>query len=94
SAMIGMINLPTDGPVDFYAAPTLRISESAPILQRVARPTSLANMSELPSTSSNSVPLPSPMTRFSLSLFSQRQSKPNPGYSADGRKCMDGRPVN
>ncbi|GMR34759.1 hypothetical protein PMAYCL1PPCAC_04954, partial [Pristionchus mayeri] len=98
SAMIGMINLPTDAPVDFYAAaPTSRINDSIPRLQRVSRPTSLANLSELPSTSSNHDPDPSPMTceiQFSLSLFSKRQSIPTHGYCPDGRKGIDGRPIN
>ncbi|GMR34758.1 hypothetical protein PMAYCL1PPCAC_04953, partial [Pristionchus mayeri] len=98
SAMIGMINLPTDGPVDFYVgAPTSRISESVPKLQIIGRPSALANLSELPSTSSNPNPPMSPRTQifqFSLSLFSKRQSVPTLGYCPDGRQSVDGIPIN
>ncbi|KAF8361268.1 hypothetical protein PRIPAC_88191 [Pristionchus pacificus] len=97
--MIGMINLPTEGPVDFYAAPVQKHDDSPPRLQRIGRPTALANLGSLPEvSSSSSKPPPSPATRekyrFSLGLFSQRKRQPSHGYCADGRKCQDGRPIN
>ncbi|GMT12941.1 hypothetical protein PFISCL1PPCAC_4238, partial [Pristionchus fissidentatus] len=89
--MIGMINLPTEGPIDFYASPKL---------ERLNRPMALANLEKLDvSPAKNNRPPPSPATRekcrASLSLFSHRASKqPSHGYCADGRKCKDGRPIN
>ncbi|GMR34763.1 hypothetical protein PMAYCL1PPCAC_04958, partial [Pristionchus mayeri] len=97
SAMIGMINLPSEGPADFYASP-VHIEEPTSKLQRLGRPTALANLAQLPSMSSDSKPPPSPATRekirYSLGLFSHRQRQPSQSYCADGRKCKDGRPVN
>ncbi|GMS82922.1 hypothetical protein PENTCL1PPCAC_5097, partial [Pristionchus entomophagus] len=101
STMIGMINLPNEGPVDFYAAPAAKMIDEPPArLQRIGRPTTLANLGSLPevSPSSSEKPPPSPATRekyrVSLGLFSQqRQVQTSHGYCADGRKCQDGRPV-
>ncbi|GMR34761.1 hypothetical protein PMAYCL1PPCAC_04956, partial [Pristionchus mayeri] len=96
-AMIGMINLPTDGPMEFYASRVAKNTDPTSRVPTLSRPSTLANLSELHSISYNSKPLPSPATRekirFSLGLFSHRQRQPSQSYCADGRKCQDARPV-
>ncbi|GMR34762.1 hypothetical protein PMAYCL1PPCAC_04957, partial [Pristionchus mayeri] len=96
-AMIGMINLPTDGPMEFYASRVAKNTDPTSRVPTLPRPTNLSVLTDLPAAPSAVMPSPSPMTRelqFSLALFSQKPSKPKHEYCKDGRKCKDGQPVN
>uniref|UniRef100_A0A7E4VWZ7 CRIB domain-containing protein n=1 Tax=Panagrellus redivivus TaxID=6233 RepID=A0A7E4VWZ7_PANRE len=75
--MIGMINLPSDSPAEYYTAPTRFFREFG---------------EPMPSPSNLEVPSKPSKPSF-LNLFARRKTSRQVGYLNDGRKVFDGKVV-